>query len=672
MLELGQQVLGAAGKIYQKSAEDADNAALIAAEAQLSDWKTSTMFDQQAGVYSRKGRNALDITNQTMPQFDQQADKLGQSLTNERQKARWQQIVASQRTGLNSELNRYEFGERQRFYDETDEASLNSATTAAAAYYQDPGQVAYYQNKGARVIAANGQRKGLPLEAINQNVQAFNSNVAVSVIDRMTQDDPLKAQQYFAAASAYMTPDDQAKVDKVLGTAVRQQLGSQIGTDEWETGALGNDALPALVIQAESGGDPLAVSPKGARGLMQLMPDTAKEMAQELGIPYSEERLTADPQYNMALGTAYLNKMLGRYGGNKTLALAAYNAGPGSVDGWLKENGDPRTGEISEQEFIDKIPFKETREYTSKIVAQMQPSTARRYSDVVNRINKKIADPEMRKYALDRVDDLHKAQKLEMDATYEEAAAVVMDRGYNAIPANVLATIPADDQKKLMQLDDYRRKGLEPQTNLDKYEEFISMPTAQLASLSLSRDIRPHLNDSDFAKVVTAYKAAQKGDARPKDTIAAEQKAVQSVMSMAGIMFGTSKAAQEKTNINNRAQFQASYDQMRAAFVMKNGTEPTPQEAQKIAEQLLVEVRMAGTGRFFGDDVLPAWQVRPDKRASAYIDAEDVDINELTPNERQQAYEKLSAMGVQQVTDETMTEAYLQILEARGLKVNRL
>jgi hypothetical protein len=54
-----------------------------------------------------------------------------------------------------------------------------------------------------------------------------------------------------------------------------------------------------------------------------------------------------------------------------------------------------------------------------------------------------------------------------------------------------------------------------------------------------------------------------------------------------------------------------------------------------------------------------------------YIDAEDVDINELTPNERQQAYEKLSAMGVQQVTDETMTEAYLQILEARGLKVNR-
>jgi soluble lytic murein transglycosylase len=673
MLELGQQALGAAGKIYQKSVEDADNAALIAAESQLSDWKTSTMFDQQAGVYSRKGRNALDITNQTMPQFDQQADKIGQSLTNERQKARWQQIVASQRTGLNSELNRYEFGERQRFYDETDEASLNSATTAAAAYYQDPGQVAYYQNKGARVIAANGQRKGLPLEAINQNVQAFNSSVAVSVIDRMTQDDPLKAQQYFAAASAYMTPDDQAKVGKVLGTAVRQQLGSQIGASLWETGSLGDDALPALVIQAESGGDPLAVSPKGARGLMQLMPDTAKEMAQELGIPYSEERLTADPQYNMALGTAYLNKMLGRYGGNKTLALAAYNAGPGSVDGWLKENGDPRKGEISEQEFIDKIPFKETREYTGKIVGQMQAgqpvSTARTYAEAVKQVQK-IADPEVRKYALDRVDDLHKAQKLEMDATYEEAAAVVMDRGYNAIPANVLATIPADDQKKLMQLDDYRRKGLEPQTNLDKYQEFISMPTAQLASLSLSRDIRPHLNDSDFNKVVSAYKAAQKGDARPQASIAAEQRAVQSVMSMAGIMFGTSKDAQADRNINARAQFQASYDQMRDAFVMKNGTEPTPQEAQKIAEQLLVEVRMAGTG-LFRENLIPAWQVKPDKRASAYVNASDVDIDELTPNERQQAYEKLSAMGVQQVTDETMTEAYLQILEARGLKVKR-
>ena len=128
---LGQQALSVAGKIYQKSAEDADNAALIEAESKLSNWKLGTMFAPETGVYSRKGATALDITNQTLPEFDKQAQQIGSSLTSERQKARWQQIVASQRNGLNSELNRYEFGERQRYYDETDEASLNSATAGA-------------------------------------------------------------------------------------------------------------------------------------------------------------------------------------------------------------------------------------------------------------------------------------------------------------------------------------------------------------------------------------------------------------------------------------------------------------------------------------------------------------------------------------------------------------
>jgi hypothetical protein len=197
------------------------------------------MFNPEKGVYARKGKNALDITNQTLPQFDETANQIAGSLTSERQKARFQQIAAGQRQSLNGELNRYEFGERQRFYDETDEASLNSAAAGAVAYYQDPGQIAYYQNKAARVIAANGERKGLPLEAVNQKLQAFNSNVSMSVIGRMAVDDPLQAQQYYAGVAELMTPQDQAKASKLLGTAVRKQLGSQIGTSLYATGGLG-------------------------------------------------------------------------------------------------------------------------------------------------------------------------------------------------------------------------------------------------------------------------------------------------------------------------------------------------------------------------------------------------------------------------------------------------
>jgi len=118
------------------------------------------------------------------------------------------------------------------------------------------------------------------------------------------------------------------------------------------------------------------VSPKGARGLMQLMPDTAREMAAELGLPFDEARLTSDAAYNRRLGSAYLDKMLQRYDGHQALALAAYNAGPGRVDEWLKVHGDPRRGEIATGAWIERIPFQETRDYTRKILGDLAKTEA--------------------------------------------------------------------------------------------------------------------------------------------------------------------------------------------------------------------------------------------------------------------------------------------------------
>lgn len=128
------------------------------------------------------------------------------------------------------------------------------------------------------------------------------------------------------------------------------------------------DELVSRVIAQESAGNSTAVSPKGARGLMQLMPDTAREMAGELGISFDEQRLLDDPAYNQRLGTAYLQRLLARYDDNQGLALAAYNAGPGKVDQWLSEHGDPRRGEISLSQWIEQIPYQETRHYARTIL----------------------------------------------------------------------------------------------------------------------------------------------------------------------------------------------------------------------------------------------------------------------------------------------------------------
>lgn len=143
----------------------------------------------------------------------------------------------------------------------------------------------------------------------------------------------------------------------------------------WERGKVGFQELVERVIKQESAGNVAAVSPKGALGLMQLMPETAQDMAAELGLAYDEQRLRSDAAYNKRLGSAYLDKMLARYDGHQALALAAYNAGPARVDNWLQEHGDPRRGEVSTGDWIERIPFQETRDYTRRIL-DVQASSA--------------------------------------------------------------------------------------------------------------------------------------------------------------------------------------------------------------------------------------------------------------------------------------------------------
>ncbi|MCB1556695.1 MAG: lytic transglycosylase domain-containing protein [Alphaproteobacteria bacterium] len=127
-------------------------------------------------------------------------------------------------------------------------------------------------------------------------------------------------------------------------------------------------ALVHALIRQESGFDDAAVSPAGARGLMQLMPATAKEVAQKCGLPGRTEWLTSNPDYNIRLGSRYLQDMLDRYDGSYPLALAAYNGGPGRVDRWIKQFGDPRTGAIEVADWIEMIPFGETRNYVQRVL----------------------------------------------------------------------------------------------------------------------------------------------------------------------------------------------------------------------------------------------------------------------------------------------------------------
>jgi soluble lytic murein transglycosylase len=136
-------------------------------------------------------------------------------------------------------------------------------------------------------------------------------------------------------------------------------------------------ALTFSVIRQETEFDPRAVSPAGARGLMQMMPRVARATARRLRQPYSFHWLTHDPQYNLMLGMAHLDEVVNDYDGSLIMALAAYNAGGHRVRRWVENYGDPRTGEIDPIDWVESIPFSETRNYVQRVLENLQVYRAR-------------------------------------------------------------------------------------------------------------------------------------------------------------------------------------------------------------------------------------------------------------------------------------------------------
>lgn len=129
-------------------------------------------------------------------------------------------------------------------------------------------------------------------------------------------------------------------------------------------------ALVHAIIRQESEFNGAARSPVGAQGLMQMMPGTAKITAKKYSQRYSRKRLY-DPSYNLMLGTAHIGDLIYRFSGSYIMLIAAYNAGGGRVNEWNEKFGDPRTGAIDPIDWVESIPFNETRNYVKRVMENM-------------------------------------------------------------------------------------------------------------------------------------------------------------------------------------------------------------------------------------------------------------------------------------------------------------
>lgn len=204
------------------------------------------------------------------------------------------------------------------------------------------------------------------------------------------------AERFWTHLAEQLVPDDaallgQAAIDVgqphiavMIGKRAAQR-GLEVPAPYYPLHPLAERDLPMAtemtlaIARRESEFDPDVQSGVGARGLMQIMPATAKDVARDLGISsqHTTDRLTADPVYNARLGATYLSQMAGQFDGNVAMMSAAYNAGPSRPRRWMSTYGDPRKGEIDIVDWIEMIPFRETQNYVMRVTESLPVYRAR-------------------------------------------------------------------------------------------------------------------------------------------------------------------------------------------------------------------------------------------------------------------------------------------------------
>jgi soluble lytic murein transglycosylase len=232
--------------------------------------------------------------------------------------------------------------------------------------------------------------------------QIVQSDLARAALLLVTWGEPRRADQFLLRADdVALSPGQRAAIAHAAAALDQPDMAVFIARRMGRDGVMLPDAGwplaadppdgrldPAValgIIRQESSFDAAALSPAGARGLMQLMPATAQAVARQLNESASAAALMADPAGNMRLGTAYLRSMLDQFGGALPLAVAAYNAGPHRVTEWLGDNGDPRAAGGPEMiDWIELIPFNETRNYVQRVLENVTVYRAKREEPAAN------------------------------------------------------------------------------------------------------------------------------------------------------------------------------------------------------------------------------------------------------------------------------------------------
>lgn len=620
---VGQQVTDMA----LKARDRANTALVMEADSALTEFENTALYDPEAGALNQRGKNAFDVPDRVMKDFDTRVTEIRGNLQGPQVQA-FDRLVSQRRQQMDRALQRHVASEISTYEQQQADSLIAGSQVTAANYYNDPERIGIELRRQRGAVMARATDMGWSPEKTRLEIQKVESGTHGAVIDRMTVNDPAAAVRYYAKHGPEMTPSDRITYDKVIQTTRERDAAAHIVDSLTAGRGVGADGVWARMIQQESGGNQFDASGQpltssaGAVGIAQVMPGTASEAARLAGLEWDEGRYRNDPEYNQALGRAYFEAQVEKYG-DPALAAAAYNAGPGRVDAWLRENGDPRDGSISHEEWIARIPIAETQGYVRNVTrgARAEPRERSEQLAVLNSLPSGVRDA-----ATEGLEAVWRQEDQQLSELYE-AVQLEVENGtrFHRLPSQALDRLNAD-QIKALKARSRELVTSEPTMDWGRWTEISMMERSDLAAIEDPyTELRPHLDNSHYEKAVQLINDAKgiRGEVETSSTLSFTQRVRAAAEQAEMIPGGKSPSGDDARTY---ARFQTEAAGRIESAERQQGRKLTGNEQQEVIDEMLVE--SFRLNRFGRDPQRYLWDMSEDDRESAYVPADKVPGNE--------------------------------------------
>jgi hypothetical protein len=610
-----------AHKIYEVKQEQADTAQLLQARNQLGDWERQ-WFDpaNPDGVQSHRGLDALKLHDKIEPDFEKAANEAGAGIHSPRARRLFEQMASERRESVLNRVSTYATNEHDQYVAATTKAAILQSVDRGAAAALD-GRIDDQVRAGQELhntILASARLQGFAEDSpvVQQQLRsAFSSMHSTAVNGMIARGDIDTASTYFHDNAGDMTAEDTGHVIALLRPAMVDRA-AEAAADALDRGVLpgasGSDVgleqiFPAQFHQ-ESGGQQfnadgtVKTSPKGAVGIAQVMPDTGPTAAAYAGVPWDPERFKSDRDYNMVLGKAYMQAMTEQFG-SVPLGLAAYNAGPGAVQKWIATLGDPRKGQISVADFVERIPYDETKGYVRAIMkragAPLATQTRVPAGDFAAKMEAAdaIADKDIRTAVKARLRESHslaESMRVESERSTTESINTAIEQAPRGAPLQQVLTPDqlafATQQGMMGSLRDrLRQRAADEVTQTDPavYDDLHRMVVDHpndFMKLNLATPGYYDRLDANDYQTLRTLQATLKDPKKRGPAIAdwaTDAQRVDSALRNLGLATDKTNAKRDRT-----AAFSDAMRQSERAFVERTGKSPLPAEKDELVRQV--------------------------------------------------------------------------------------